>query len=158
MKKIVTLLTTTEGRIGRGQWWIGVAAMIVTSIVAVTIFNTLSFGKPVVAEWLAVLFNLAMLWPTYNLGVKRRHDRNNDGKDLKILLWASVPLYLLTEASIGFDVAYDGNEFLPQPPFWLVIFYAIFVITSINMLVQLGFRKGTTGTNSHGADPVGAAA
>ena len=159
MDKIVALLTTSEGRIGRQQWWIGVLAVFVIALVVSIVLNFIAFGNFTILAWLYVLLNLALLWPSYNIGMKRRHDRGNDGMDLKILLGASVLLNLLTATGIGFSVVdIGGGVMLPQPPFWLTALNLIFGIFAIYMLVQLGFLKGTTGSNTYGSDPVGAAA
>jgi len=159
MDKIIALLTTSDGRIGRQQWWIGVLAIFVVALVAGLVLNLLAFGNFTILSWLYVLLNLALLWPTYNLGMKRRHDRDNDGTDLKIFLGASVLLNLLAATGIGFSmVDMGGGLMLPQPPFWLTTLNLLFGIFAIYMLVQLGFLKGTTGSNTFGADPVGAAA
>ncbi len=159
MDKIIALLTTSDGRIGRQQWWIGIVALIVVSIIAGIVLSIISFGNPVVFAWLGVLLNLALIWPSYNLGMKRRHDRDNEGMDLKILLGGSVVLNLLTATGIGVTwTDIGGGVIMPQPAMWLSIINLIFGIFAIYMLVQLGFLKGTTGGNTYGADPVGAAA
>lgn len=158
MDKIIALLTTSDGRIGRQQWWIGVLAIFVIALVVSIVLNFIAFGNFAVLSWLYVLLNLALLWPTYNLGMKRRHDRDNDGTDLKIFLGASVLLNLLAATAIGYTVVDVGNGMmLPQPPFWLTALNLIFGIFAIYMFVQLGFLKGTTGSNSYGPDPLGAA-
>jgi uncharacterized membrane protein YhaH (DUF805 family) len=159
MDKIVALLTTSDGRIGRQQWWIGVLAMVVVALVATIVFSIISFGNATVFGWLAVLLNLALLWPSYNLGMKRRHDRDSDGTDLKILLGASILLNLLTATGIGITwTDIGGGVMVPQAAFWLTALNLIFGVFAIYILVQLGFLKGTTGSNTFGSDPVGAAA
>lgn len=159
MDNIIALLTTSEGRIGRQQWWIGVVAMVVVAIVAGIVLSIISFGNATVFTWLAVLLNLALLYPSYNIGMKRRHDRDNDGMDLKILLGGSVVLNLLQATGIGMSwVDIGGGVMMPTPSLWMSIINIIFGIFAIYMLVQLGFLKGTTGSNTFGADPVGAAA
>ncbi|MET0438133.1 MAG: DUF805 domain-containing protein [Devosia sp.] len=159
MDKIVALLTTSEGRIGRQQWWIGGLVMIVIALVGSLVLNLIAFGNFAILSWLYLLLNLALLWPTYNLGMKRRHDRDNDGMDLKIFLGVSVLLNLLAATAIGYTITDVGNGLmLPQPPFWLTALNLLFGIFAIYLFVQLGFLKGTTGSNSYGADPVGAAA
>lgn len=159
MDQIVALLTTSEGRIGRQQWWIGVVALIVIAIIAGIILSVISFGNAAVFAWLAVLLNLALIWPSYNIGMKRRHDRDNDGTDLTILLGGSVVLNLLSATGIGMSwTDIGGGVMMPQPAIWLTILNLIFGIFAIYMFVQLGFLKGTTGANTFGSDPVGAAA
>jgi uncharacterized membrane protein YhaH (DUF805 family) len=131
----------------------------VVALVATIVFSIISFGNATVFGWLAVLLNLALLWPSYNLGMKRRHDRDSDGTDLKILLGASILLNLLTATGIGITwTDIGGGVMVPQAAFWLTALNLIFGVFAIYMLVQLGFLKGTTGSNTFGSDPVGAAA
>ena len=159
MDSIVSLLTTTEGRIGRQQWWIGVVALIVVSIVATIVLGIISFGNPTIFAWLVVVLNLALIWPGYCLGIKRRQDRDNNGMDLKILIGGSVILNLLTATGIGVTMTDIGSGVMvPVPAIWLSAINLIFAVFAIYMLVQLGFLKGTTGSNSYGSDPVNAAA
>lgn len=156
MDKIIALLTTSEGRIGRQQWWIGVVAMIVVGIIASIVIGIISFGNATIFGWLVVLLNLALLWPSYNIGMKRRHDRDNDGTDLKIMLGVSVLLNILTATGIGSSVVdIGGGVMMPQPAMWLTIINLLFAVFAIYMLVQLGFLKGTTGANTYGSDPLG---
>ena len=62
MDNIRALLTTTEGRIGRQQWWIGIVVLIVVSIVASIVLSILSFGNAAVMAWFGVLINRALIW------------------------------------------------------------------------------------------------
>lgn len=159
MDQIKSLLTTTDGRIGRQQWWIGVVAMIVISILASIVLSIISFGNASVFGWLAVLLNLVLLYPAYCLGLKRRHDRDSDGRDLLVLLGGSIILNLLTATGIGVDwVDMGTGVVLPVPSMWLSILNLIYGVFAIYMLVQLGFLKGTTGANSYGPDPLDGAA
>lgn len=159
MDKIIALLTTSDGRIGRQQWFIGTMVTIIVGMIAIVVIFIISFGNVTISSWLAVALNLALLWPTYNLGMKRRHDRDNDGMDLKIFLGVSVLLNLLATTAIGYTLTDVGNGMmLLQPPFWLTALSLLFGIFTIYLFVQLGFLKGTTGSNSYGSDPVGAAA
>lgn len=158
MDKIVSLLTTTEGRIGRQQWWIGIVALIVISILASIVLGIISFGNAAVFAWLGVVLNLALIWPGYCVGIKRRHDRDNNGTDLKILIAGSVILNLLSATGIGVTMTDMGGVMVPMPSIWLSAINLIFAVFAIYMLVQLGFLKGTTGPNSYGPDPLDAAA
>jgi uncharacterized membrane protein YhaH (DUF805 family) len=159
MEKIVSLLTTTEGRIGRQQWWIGVIAMIVISIIASIILGILSFGNAALLSWLAVLLNIALIYPAYCIGIKRRHDRDNDGTDLKILIAGSIIINVLQATGIGVDWVDAGQGVvLPVPAIWLGLINLAYAIFAIYMFVQLGFLKGTTGENSYGLDPLDGAA
>ena len=159
MDKIIGLLTTADGRIGRKQWWIGVLAVAVIAFVVGIVLNLVAFGNYSVLSWLYLLLNLALLYPTYNLGMKRRHDRGSDGMDLKIFLGVSVFLNLLAATGIGLSVVDVGNGIMmPQPAMWFSAINFIFAIFAIYIFVQLGCLKGTTGSNAYGPDPLDAAA
>ena len=158
MGNIKALLTTTDGRIGRQQWWIGIVVLIVISIVASIVLSILSFGNAAVMAWFGVLINLALIWPSYCVGIKRRHDRDNNGTDLKILIAGSVLLNLLTATGIGSSMTDMGGVMMPVPSIWLGALNVIFAIFAIYMLVQLGFLKGTAGPNNYGPDPLDGAA
>lgn len=158
MDNIKALLTTTDGRIGRQQWWIGIVVLIVISILASIVLSILSFGNGTVMAWFGVLINLALIWPSYCVGIKRRHDRDNNGTDLKILIAGSVLLNLLTATGIGSSMTDMGGVMMPVPSIWLGALNLIFAIFAIYMLVQLGFLKGTAGPNNYGPDPLDGAA
>ncbi|AVF03048.1 MULTISPECIES: DUF805 domain-containing protein [Devosia] len=158
MDNIKALLTTTDGRIGRQQWWIGIVVLIVISILASIVLSILSFGNGTVMAWFGVLINLALIWPSYCVGIKRRHDRDNNGTDLKILIAGSVLLNLLTATGIGSSMTDMGGVMVPVPSIWLGALNLIFAIFAIYMLVQLGFLKGTAGPNNYGPDPLDGAA
>lgn len=158
MDNIKTLLTTTEGRIGRQQWWIGIVVLIIISILSSIIVSIISLGNAAVIAWLGVLINLVLIWPSYCIGIKRRHDRDNDGTDLKILIAGSIILNLLQATGIGASMVDVGGVSYPVPPIWLTVLSVIYGIFAIYMLVQLGFLKGTAGPNTYGPDPLDAAA
>ncbi len=159
MNTIVSLLTTTEGRIGRQQWWIGIIAMIVISIIASIVLGILSLGNQTLLSWLAVLINIALIYPAYCIGIKRRHDRGSDGTDLKILIAGSILINLLQATGIGVELVDAGQGVvLPVPAIWLGLINLAYAVFAIYMFVQLGFLKGTSGANAYGLDPLDGAA
>ena len=159
MDSIVSLLTTTEGRIGRKQWWIGVIVLAVVAIVVSLLLGAVGFGNAAFLAWAAVALNLALIWPSYCIGIKRRHDRDNDGTDLKVLIAVSVVFNVIQALGVGVTPTDIGNGLIvPVPDLWLTVLNLIFAVFAIYMLVQLGFLKGTTGANRYGPDPLDAAA
>lgn len=158
MHTIIALLTTTEGRIARKQWWLGVLAMIIISLVLSIVLGILSFGNASFMAWAAVLINLLLIWPSYCIGIKRRHDRGNDGTDLKVLIGASVILNLVQASGLGVTMVENGGVMLPMPSIWLGVLNVAFALFAIYMLVQLGFLRGTAGANRYGPDPLDGAA
>lgn len=154
MDNLKFLLTTTDGRISRQQWWIGVVAMLVIGIVLSVILGVISGSNFTLMAWLSLLINIALIYPAYCIGIKRRHDRDNDGTDLKVMLGVSVFLSLLQATGIGMSLTDIGGVVVPTPSPWFGILNLIFFIFGIYMLVQLGFLKGTTGANRFGPDPL----
>jgi uncharacterized membrane protein YhaH (DUF805 family) len=144
------LYTTTDGRISRKTWWMGVIGLIVATIVLVLVLNLLGLGL-----WGSFIASLIVAYPNYCLSVKRRHDRNGNGQDVIILLAASLILGLLPALGIGIQMTDLGNGMVvPMPAMWLNILNLILAVFGIYMLVQLGFLKGTDGANEYGADPL----
>lgn len=158
MDAIIALLTTTEGRIGRKQWWLGVLVMVVIAITASIVLGILSFGNLSFMAWAAVLINLLLVWPSYCIGLKRRHDRGNDGMDLKILVGASLVINLVQASGVGVTMVENAGLMVPMPSLWLGVLNLAFAIFAIYMLVQLGLMRGTPGANRYGPDPLDAAA
>lgn len=149
------LYTKTDGRISRKSWWLGVLGLVVVSIVLAVVLGSIGLGF-----WGSFIASLIIAYPNYCLSVKRRHDRNGDGKDIAILIGASIILGLLPALGIGIEATDVGGVTIPMPSMWLNVLNLILAAYAIYLLVQLGFLKGTDGANSYGADPLagGAAA
>lgn len=156
MDTLISLYTTTDGRISRKQWWLGILGLIAISIAVLIVLSLISMGSATVLGWASLIANIALLYPYYCLSLKRRHDRDNDGKDVLILLGGSVVLNLLTALGIGMTMTdIGGGVMMPAPPLWMSILQIAYAIFGLYMLVQLGFLKGTAGSNSYGPDPLG---
>lgn len=150
MDSLIPLLTTANGRISRQQWWIGTVVVIVIGIVLSIVLGL------VLGAWGQLIVSLALLYPTYCIGVKRRQDRDNNGLDLKILLGVSAVANILQIFGIGSTMTDMGSGVMvPTPDLWLSIVYLAVGVLAIYLLVQLGFLKGTDGANSYGPDPLG---
>ena len=104
--------------------------------------------------WISLVFFVIFLIPILALGMKRRHDRDNNGMDLLIYLGLTV-LVLLTQAlGIGYTDTTVGTLTIPTPGPINMILGVILGIYAIYLLVVMGFLKGTTGTNQYGPDPL----
>ena len=150
MDALIPLLTTTEGRIGRQQWWLGIVVIIVASIVLSLILGILGLGS-----WAQLIAYLVLLYPNWCLGIKRRQDRDNNGLDFKILIVVSGLLTLLQAFGIGVTMTDMGNGIMmPAPDAWMMVLSLAVAALGIYLLVQLGFLRGTAGPNSYGPDPL----
>jgi len=184
MDNIVSLYTSRDGRIGRKTWWLASIAMavvviiiefIVAGVLGVSMMpNMAALADPNAdaaalsaqltdsmhkSGWISLVFFVIFLIPILALGMKRRHDRDNNGMDLLIYLGLTV-LVLLTQAlGIGYTDTTVGTLTIPTPGPINMILGVILGIYAIYLLVVMGFLKGTTGPNQYGPDPltVGAA-
>src|SRR6476661_5280827 len=108
------LYTKTDGRISRKTWWLGVVGLIIIAIVLSIVLSSIGLGL-----WGSFLASLIIAYPNYCLSVKRRHDRNGDGKDVAILMVASIILSLLPALGIGIEIVNIGDVPVPMPAMWL---------------------------------------
>jgi uncharacterized membrane protein YhaH (DUF805 family) len=150
------LYTTTAGRVSRKTWWIGVIILAVVGIVLTLLLGAIGLGPSASsAGWGSLLVTLLLLYPSYCLSLKRRQDRGNNGLDLKILLGLSLLSSVLQTLGVGITASDIGNGVMvPAPAGWFSILLLAIAAYAIYMLVQLGFLRGTIGSNEYGADPV----
>jgi uncharacterized membrane protein YhaH (DUF805 family) len=154
---IKALYTTTDGRISRKQWWLGVVGLIVASIVLSIILAIIGLGTN--SAWGQLIAFLILLYPNYCLSIKRRHDRDNNGNDVKGFLGISALLTVAQAFGIGMTMTDIGNGvMLPMPDMPMSIVLFLLGLFGLYLFIQLGFLKGTPGSNSYGADPLGYAA
>ncbi len=158
MDNFMRLYTTTEGRIGRQQWWLGAIALgvvyIVIAVIAGMVINNVQ-----VLGWVSLVLFAIFAYPIYALYLKRRHDRDNNGLDA-IIFMAVLGISLLLQAlGISFspqELPGVGTVMMPNQIGMIV--GVITLVYSIYMLVVMGFLRGTIGPNQYGPDPVGGAA
>lgn len=183
MDNIMSLYTTRDGRISRKTWWLASLAMvvvvlilefIVAAILGVSMMpNMAALADPnadaaaVAAQlgdsmrksaWISLVFFVILFVPILALGMKRRHDRNNNGRDLMIYLGLTVILLLIQALGIGMTTTTIGTVAIPTPGPIFTGLSVILGIYGIYLLVVMGFFKGTAGPNDYGPDPLGAGA
>ena len=183
MNNIVQLMTTTEGRISRKSWWLGVVILIVLGIVVSLVLGlvglsmwpnmaALSSGDAQAisdavaasmraAGWGSLISFVILAYPGYALSMKRRHDRDNNGLDLQIYYGLAFIVLLLQALGVGYTQApIPGVEgvTIPQPGMITNILGIAVGIFALYLLVVLGFLRGTMGPNQYGPDPVGGTA
>lgn len=182
MNNIVQLFTTTDGRISRKSWWLGVVILIVAGIVLTLLLGLVGLSvwpnmaafesgdSAAIAEalaassraagWGSLVSFVIFAYPSYALSMKRRHDRDNNGLDLQIYYGVAVVLLLLQALGIGYEqMPIPGLEgvTVPTPGLLISILSVITGVYAIYLLVVLGFLRGTAGPNQYGPDPLGQA-
>jgi uncharacterized membrane protein YhaH (DUF805 family) len=135
------LLNSFDGRISRKTFWIAMAAVTVAEI-----FGHL-IAELIEGDRLSAIVDLAFTYPEFAIAVKRGHDRNMPLWLLIAFFGAGAFLDLLTV------LQWAGTD---DEPSMLSLAIAIpFTVFGLALLVELGLRKGTTGPNQHGPDPLG---
>lgn len=180
MGNLQSLLLSMEGRIARGQFWLGVVIMIVISIVLTIIlspiFGNVMFAMPdfssatsgadlqamadQMAEstqrggWAGLVSFVILAYPMGAVIIKRRHDRNKSGMEFWAYAGLTILLFLLQATGMGYGTMEVGGVVVPTPN---LIYSAVGLITAvlgIYLLVVCGFLKGDAGDNAYGPDPL----
>ncbi|MCZ4346941.1 DUF805 domain-containing protein [Devosia neptuniae] len=154
MDTLVPLLTTTEGRISRRTWWFGVVILLIASILLNIVLRTLGLND----AWGQLVAYVIMFVPNWSLGIKRRHDRDSGARDFKIFMGLSGVLALVQALGIGMSSSDVAGTTMSTPSFPLAIVFFAAAIYGLYIIIQLGFLRGTTGSNTYGPDPLDGAA
>jgi uncharacterized membrane protein YhaH (DUF805 family) len=182
MDNIVALYTTTDGRISRKSWWLGLIGIIVVNIIiSLLIFPIVGLGGPSpqavmdasadpaalsalingamqTSGWASLILFLIFAFPMYALHIKRRHDRDNNGLDAIIFIALTAVLLLSQALGLAYTMGDMGGVTVPVPTMLYSVLGVILFVYGIYMLVVLGFLKGTPGPNQYGPDPLGGTA
>ena len=163
------LLLSFDGRIRRRDFWLGVIALIVVSIVLIIVLG-LILG-PTAAT---IVGNLIMLYPSAALVVKRLHDRDKAANPWAFVFIGVPTLSNLAQTfGVGFDAMRvpvgdlgevampgltpdaDGMLTIMTPTPLGMVIMLVGAAVAIWGLVELGFLSGTKGPNRFGPDPKG---
>ncbi|MCC7346922.1 MAG: DUF805 domain-containing protein [Variibacter sp.] len=140
------LYTSFDGRINRKPFWMAVLIMIAATIV-ISIVVALLLGTQ--ARSFAIfsfLLQLALLYPSLALMIKRLHDRNRPDYFAYIMVAPSV----LTGALMAFGLA--GDPLAPNALYYVLQIVSFAV--GIWAFIDLGCLRGTVGPNNYGPDPL----
>jgi len=184
MDNIVQLYTSTEGRISRKTWWLGILGIVIVNIlisflilpfVGVSMMpdvsalmsggdvDTAALSQSIVdsmrtSAWASLIMFAIFAYPSYALSIKRRHDKDNNGMDIIVYLGLTALVMLLQALGIGMEMTTIGQMTIPMTAMWLNVLLFALGIFGIYLLVVLGFLKGTEGPNQYGPDPLGGTA
>lgn len=134
----VNIFITFTGRINRAKYWIAVicCAVFLLAVVGVTITVASSIDTVFRA---ALIAYVPLIYVGVVTGIKRLHDRNKSG--WWIVLLYGGPMLL---SWIGAVISNSAGIFIQL----------IGLIISLWGLVELGFLRGTIGSNRYGPDPL----
>jgi uncharacterized membrane protein YhaH (DUF805 family) len=132
------LFTSLEGRISRQPFWIAILCLLAIELIA-----EYAIGE----RWSAIV-SLLIAYPEFAVLAKRGHDRNVPAWAAGVFVAGAVVFNLITLLGLS------GPMTNPTPLFYIV---GIPVgVLGLILLVDFGFRRGTTGPNRYGPDPLAA--
>ncbi len=134
----IYLFTSFQGRINREPFWIafGILAALETA--------TQLLAYQIEGDKLSAIFELALTYPEFALAAKRANDRNLSPWVVALFFAVNVALDLFTLANGTIDATDPINDVILIP----------FTLLAVVLLVELGFRRGTSGPNRFGPDPL----
>lgn len=148
------LFTSFDGRINRQPYWIGALVVIGCAIVLSILLSLVMGSSPSAQGWIQIILTLLIAYPATAMMVKRLHDRNKPGI-FAAIFWAPSIVMILGQLT-GLTAApttFEGQVLMvPTGLGWIVI--AISMVIGIWALIELGFLRGTDGSNEYGPDPL----
>jgi uncharacterized membrane protein YhaH (DUF805 family) len=140
------LYLSTEGRIGRAEFWVGllilIAVMIVVTMIVMAIFGPFS----PIAHLVVFLCELAIAYPCYVLFAKRFQDRGRPGT------YAAIPIGIFLVIAFLTLLGLTGTQAAPNALGTVLAF--VDLVVGLWILIDLGIMPGTRGRNEFGPDPV----
>ena len=137
------LLNSFDGRIGRQTFWIAMGAVFAANVVACLI------AEQIDGDRLSAIVDLAFTYPEFAVAAKRAHDRN-------MPLWVLAAFFVINAVLDLLDVlGWAGTG--DNPSVLSLVIAAPFTLFLLALLFELGFRKGVSGPNQYGPDPLGSA-
>jgi uncharacterized membrane protein YhaH (DUF805 family) len=134
----ISLFTSFHGRISREPFWIAFGIFAAIDIA------TQALAYRIEGERLATVFDLALIYPQFAVAAKRANDRN-------LPPWL-VGLFFAIYVALDLFILATGN-FDEKNPLNQLILYPLGFLTLL-LLIELGFRRGTSGPNRFGPDPL----
>ncbi|MGC2122075.1 MAG: DUF805 domain-containing protein [Xanthobacteraceae bacterium] len=148
--------TSLNGRIGRKSFWLwtlGSSIVLVLALLA-AMSAIMSFATDYrwISGWWFNLLLQPLLYPLFVIDVKRGHDRD-------FPTWAIGAYYVLLVV-YGVVPKFGWPQLRPDQDWFsfenLCAEFLVLLVTIVGLyfLVELGFRKGTPGSNRFGPDPL----
>lgn len=141
----MSLFTSFEGSIGRGQFWLGMIILVVIAMAIAFVTGPLLVASPTAGAIFGLVLSLVLLYPVCAIITKRLHDR---GKPMTPWLWIFVVPGLVMNTmqalGIGFTPIDMGGTVVMQPSGLGLVVSLIVLVVGIWGLIELGILKGRT--------------
>jgi uncharacterized membrane protein YhaH (DUF805 family) len=149
-KEFARLFTSAKGRIPRLAYWIGFITILLVEIVVRLLLGVPlapTPADPFSIRAMSFLIDGLLLYPTAIIMVKRFHDRDRSGQ---LIGWFVVPYSVIMLTNL-LGMSGDPDRMGVVEALLLIATTVI----SLAFLLELGFRRGTSGDNQYGPDPIG---
>ena len=134
----IYVFTRFSGRTNREPFWIA------CGILAAIEIATQWLAYQTEGETVSTVLDLAFTYPEFALAVKRANDRNLTPWIVALFFAGNVALDLFTLLNGPIDTTNPINGVILIP----------FALLALVLIVELGFRPGTSGPNRFGPDPL----
>jgi uncharacterized membrane protein YhaH (DUF805 family) len=138
------ILTSTQGRIPRSQWWAGLLVLVIIGVVLALIIGWV-LGPTTIAIIATLILQVILLYPSYALSAKRFQDRDKPGG--LALIGIGLGILQTLARLVGLS-----NPFNPTAIDWIL--NIALLIVGIWYVIELGILRGTIGPNQYGPDPL----
>ena len=138
------ILSSTQGRIPRSQWWAGLVVLVIIGVVLALIITWL-LGPTTVGLIATLILQVILLYPSYALSAKRFQDRDKPGGLALIGIGLGIVQTLARLVGLSNPYAPTAIDY---------ILGIALLIVGIWYLIELGILRGTIGPNQYGPDPL----
>lgn len=146
-----TLFFGFRGRINRAKYWLALLILFTADVVLSLL--GFAFGKGITLQIVSYAVNFAIFVSTIALGIKRLHDRDRSAWWL-LLFYIGPFLVGITGWLLLWATAGSFGDVRVVSLFMLRLCLMGGIALAIWGQVEIGFRRGTTGYNRFGADPL----
>lgn len=132
-----------DGRISRKQYWLSILISICFLAVALGLIFLISYLDivPALPFYIFIPPILVIAWIQLAIVIKRLHDRNKTG-------WFYLLYITLPNAADRISDRIEEDTLL----WWFILLIGL--VVGIWGFIELGFLKGTEGSNDYGDDPL----
>ena len=142
------LYLSTEGRIGRRDFWIGVAGLLVVGIIIGLITLVVAGLESFLSRLLSFIGQIILAYPAFCLMAKRFQDRDRPGTFAAIPIGVALVIGLIQLTGLSGSIA--------NPNWFGVLLGWVDLGIFVWILIDLAILRGTVGNNQFGPDPVAA--
>ena len=128
-----------DGRINRSQFWIATLIFVVVYVALVAIGYLT--GQGMVFQMVNGMLSIVIFITMLAVGIKRLHDRNKSG-------WYMLLFYVAPGILTALGIALSMTAGTVATAMALAA-----IVIGVWGLIELGFLRGSIGSNQYGADP-----